>query len=154
MKMKKIISFASIFCFLLQVLLYPLPAWGEEKMTTLEKGEAAPYAGTLFSTEAAAKLVTQLEFNQSVCDAEKEKALEMQKADLQLKIDLCEASLTSCKSLCETRLEIKNEQITFLQDELTQRKHMSPTWVFVTGVLAGGLIAVGSAYGYSAIASR
>lgn len=154
MKMKKLISLVSISSFLLQVLIFPLPALADEKITTLDKGEAAPYAGTLFNTEAAARLITQLEFNKDVCKVEKEKELELQRVDLQLQIDLCKVSLTSCQDLCTSRIEIKDEQLIFLQTELSKRKNVHPAWMFVGGVIAGSLVALGSAYGYSQIASR
>jgi len=149
--MKFIIHYLTCAIFTAQILLYPTLAYADEQVTTLNVGDAAPFAGTLFNTEAAARLLTDLEFTQESCNIKIEAAVKTSAAEYQFKLDKLQASLDYCTSTCESRLEIKNDQIVFLQDELNKRKGLSPGWTFVGGVVAGSLLAIGTAYAYGQV---
>ena len=81
----KIISYVTTVSFLSLVInvCYIHPAFADEAITTLAEGEAAPFSGTLFNTEAAARILVDLENSHLEC---------------KVKIDKAVAELEFCKS--------------------------------------------------------
>jgi hypothetical protein len=64
--------FATYFSSFL--IFYPV-SFADEKVTTLNTGDPAPFNGTLFNTQAAARLLTDLEFTQESCQIETNRLL-------------------------------------------------------------------------------
>ena len=143
--MKSLIAYFTCLAFFINVAFFPLIARADEQVTTLNEGDPAPFNGTLFNTEAAARLLLDLETNQEYCRIERERELGIQSARFQLEIDNLQSSLTYCQNSCEQRLLIKTEQIDYLSTELT-RKKVHPAWIFIGGILAGTAITLGSGY--------
>ena len=143
--MKSFIAYLTCLTFTAQAVLFPLAAHADEQVTTVEKGDPAPFSGTLLSTEAAARLLLDLETNKEFCRVETERELQIQESKFQLQIDNLQSSLAYCNESCALRLAIKTEQIDYLSTELT-RKKVHPAWVFVGGILAGTAITLGSGY--------
>ena len=132
------------FCSFL--VFYPVSR-ADEKVTTLEEGEAAPFTGTLFSTAATARLLTDLEFTQQTCQLETDKQLNFQKAEFQLQIDNLNASLTSCNQRYDQVLEIKNNQILFLDEQLKKSQPNNKVLWFAIGIASG--VAMTAAAGWT-----
>ena len=101
----KLTTPVTVLCFLLQSLVFSMPvAYADtpsppsedrERITTLRLGEPAPFAGTLFSTKAAAKLMVDLKFTQETCNLEIDRRLGLLRADMQLKLDILQGSYDS-----------------------------------------------------------
>ena len=146
---------ALIVCMLfsVHVVILPLDVLAEDappKVATLKAGDVAPFEGTLFSTEAAAKLLVDLENQSKKCDIEKNKGLDLLRAQMQLTIDNKVAKFDALKFKHDEILKIKNNQINFLQDKLEP-----PAWYnsgefwFAVGTLAGIGITVAAGYALS-----
>jgi len=120
----------------------------EHKITTLRKGQPAPYSGTLFNTAAAARLQVDLQFTEESCKLETQRELGLLKSKLQLDIDLLKAQLSSQQQLHQDVLLIKNDQIKFLEGYSLEAKwYESNEFWLVTGLVAG--IAVTAIAGWS-----
>ena len=149
---RNITAFLACFTFTTQALFYPVIAHADEEVATVQEGDPAPFSGTLFSTEAAARLLVDLETQKEACTIEKERELQIQASRFQLEIDNLQASLAYCDEACKLRLAIKTEQIDYLTTELT-RKKVHPAWIFIGGIVAGTAITLGSGYAMYQIAN-
>ena len=126
--MRKLTSFITIISFFVYSTVIPSIAYAEdppvqdpptiERVTTLQLGDPAPFAGTLFSTTAAARLLTDLQFTQQQCQLETTRQLGLQEARLQLQIDTLTASRAALQLRYDETLVLKNNQITFLEEML------------------------------------
>ena len=66
--MKSVVHYFTICCFFLNVITFSLPAHaGDEVITHIEEGAPAPFTGTLLNPEAAARILVDLENNESAC---------------------------------------------------------------------------------------
>ena len=147
--MCKLLTFFLIF----QIIFFPFIALSQERVTTLQEGDKAPFDGTLFSVQAAAKLLTDLEFRKETCDLEKEKSLATQKSVFDLEISNLKSNLDFCKTTKISLLKIKDDQIDFLQKEIVKNDSTWPrVWLFVGGIVAGSLITIGAAYAVNSVA--
>ena len=149
MKTKKIISIFTLFVYIFCAM--PAVAYADEpeqKITTLRKGQPAPFSGTLFNTAAAARLQVDLQFTEEACKLETQRELGLLKSKLQLDIDLLKAQLSSQQQLHQDVLLIKNDQIKFLEGYSLEAKwYESNEFWLVTGLVAG--IAVTAIAGWS-----
>ncbi len=149
MKTNKIITAFTLFAYLFCGV--PSIAYAEEteqKITTLRRGQAAPYSGTLFSTAAAARLQVDLQFTEESCKLVTDREIGLLKSKLQLDIDLLKAQLASQQQLHNDVLLIKNDQIKFLEGYSLETKwYDSNEFWLVTGLVAG--IAVTAIAGWS-----
>jgi hypothetical protein len=136
-----IISFSMIFT--------PCLAHADSEIVTLEKGESAPFSGTLFNTEAAATLLADLETQSKSCDIKIESAVLKNQAAMQFKLDLSEARLKIYEDKYTEILKIKTDQNEFLKNEISKRK-TSRDVTFIVGVALGITASVASAYALSA----
>ena len=129
----------------------PVVAYAEEpeqKITTIRKGQPAPYTGTLFNTAAAARLQVDLQFTEASCRIETDRKLGLLRSKLQLDVDLLKAQLSSQQQLHQDVLRIKNDQIKFLEGYSLETKwYDSNEYWLVTGLVAG--IAVTAIAGWS-----
>ena len=149
MKTKKIISIFTLFVYIFCAM--PAVAYADEpeqKITTLRKGQPAPFSGTLFNTAAAARLQVDLQFTEESCKLETQRELGLLKSKLQLDIDLLKAQLSSQQQLHQDVLLIKNDPIKFLEGYSLEAKwYESNEFWLVTGLVAG--IAVTAIAGWS-----
>ena len=99
---KKIILFLIIS---LPVCTFSNIAIADEKVATLKEGDTAPFDGTIFNTEAAARLIIDLESSQKSCDLKVDEEVEKTKARCQLDIDIMKATRDA--------LQIKYDEIMF-----------------------------------------
>tara|TARA_R110001583_G_scaffold31043_2_gene106541 strand:+ start:19754 stop:20212 length:459 start_codon:yes stop_codon:yes gene_type:complete len=150
---KKIISFTTCLFFFSYILLFPTLARGSEKVATVKQGERAPFTGTLFNTEAAARLLADLETNKKWCEIEADRKLGIQKTEMQLKIDILQASRDSLQIRHDEIIKIKNGQIDYLEKKLTKPRVPNELW-FVIGTIAGASLAIGAGYSMSQLSNR
>ena len=139
--------------FILNILLYPTVSMADEKVATVSEGDPAPFSGTLFNTQAAARFLTEIEFAEESCKIKIDRELELQKAEYTLTIDQLRASLEANQSIYDQTLILKNDQIEFLENQ-NARNRISPAWTFVGGVVIGSLVAIGSAHAINSVSSN
>ena len=149
-KKNSFIAFLTIFSFLNYAILIPTTAYAGEEISTVKKGDIAPFDGTLFSTAAAARILVDLENSKESCKIECEKSVLERTAELQLQYDILVASRSALELKYDETLVIKNDQIDFLQKQV-QKPKIPHELTFVLGVLAGVGLTMGSAYALSQI---
>lgn len=153
----KLTTPVTVLCFLLQTLFFSVPAvYAEtpappveerERVTTLRLAEPAPFAGTLFSTKAAAKLMVDLKFTQETCNLEIDRRLGLLRGDMQLKLDILQGSYNSLQNKHTSLMQIKSEQIEFLEGQIKPTVwYESGEFWFAMGVVGGILITIGAGY--------
>ena len=142
--MRSFIAYFTCFAFLLQTLAIPTIAHAEEQVTTLQQGAPAPFSGTLFNTEATARMLAELQLSEESCDLKINKAVDRNKAEMQFTIDQLQIRLDTSAEVFSRRLEIRDSQIQFMDVELTRRK-VHPAWFLVGGIVIGSLTAIGTA---------
>ena len=142
--MRNFIAHFTCFAFLLQALITPTLAFADEEVTTLQVGDPAPFAGTLFNTEATARMLAELQLTEASCDLRIGIAVEKKEAEMQLSIDQLQIRLDTSTEIFNQRLEIRDSQIQFMEKELTRVK-VHPAWFFVGGIVVGSLTAIGTA---------
>ena len=127
------------------MIIFSQQAFAEEKIATVEEGEPAPFAGTLFNTEAAANLIGELEYSDDLCSLRCDERLRLQKTELQFEIDKLQISYNILSVEYEQILEIKNDQIDFLQTQI-QKPRFPYEGVFIAGVISGVGLTLAAAY--------
>jgi hypothetical protein len=105
--MRNIVSYFILASFFTVIAIFPRTAHGEELITTLDEGEPAPFAGTLFNTEAAARILSELKFTEEMCNLEIEREVSLNSAEMQLQVDTLSARLESCEARYEDILVLK-----------------------------------------------
>lgn len=116
-------------------------------IVTLKLGEPAPFAGTLFSTKASAKLLIDLEYSSATCKIEKDRELGILQSRLQLQIDLCAATRDAQKLRFDETIKIRDGQISFLETQMRPSPwYESGEFWFAVGLLGGVLITIGAGY--------
>ena len=111
---------------------------------TIEKGQPAPFTGTLFSTAAAASILAELQLRNEACDIKIERAVGVKDAELQLEIDNLNATVLRLKTNHESILTIRSDQINYLDGQLQRASKPNRELWFALGVV-GGVILTGTA---------
>jgi hypothetical protein len=117
-----------------------------DDIVTLEKGERAPFSGTLLSPAAAAKIITKTDYTLEKCliDAKRDKSI--LEAKLNFEKNNIEAELAAC-TLKYTEMEKLYEQ----QIDYLEKRSVSPQWESSAYFTGGVLIGAGIVYGSSLI---
>ena len=142
-----------IHFFLFMSILFSFPAYGDEQVTTIQKGEVAPFSGTLFNTEAAARILTDLKFGEEACKIKMDTALKFQQAESDLKFSTLQASYDSLNFKHTELMEIKDGQIAFYEKEVLRRK-ISPELWYLLGVGSGVAITISAGYALNQVAGQ
>ena len=145
-----VISFSLVFT---PVVAYADDSMGSELelVTTLAQGEEAPFGGTLFSTAAAAKLLAELELNDTQCQLEIEREVDLVSVRYQLDIDNLNLRIESLDAAYTQRLEIKEDHIDFLDQQLTKSSAPRNELWFAIGVVSGVVLTGAAAWGMGQI---
>jgi len=142
---KILVGNLTIFFFLCASLISPTLAYAGEEIATVTEGQPAPFDGTLFNTEAAARLLIDLEFSQEACQIETTRQLQLQEAQFHLEIDVLQASKDSLQLRFDETLLIRDDHILYLEKKITKKK-VPPEVVFAIGVLSGVALTIGAGY--------
>jgi hypothetical protein len=116
-----------------------------ERIAPISVGDIAPFTGTLFSTAAAARLLADLETANELCSIKCDKEVEIARAEMQYQLDILQASKDAIQERCDATLEIRDDQIEFLEKH-TMKSGISREMYFGVGVLSGVALTIGSAY--------
>ena len=132
-----------LFCVL--CLLFSTNAFADGEVVTLDEGEPAPFAGTLLSPDAAAKILATTESDLELCIIESGRDLALQTASSDLALKNKEAELVACHLRLTEMTRVYEHQIEYLE-----KRAVTPEWVkpviFIGGVLAGVAIVSLSAH--------
>jgi hypothetical protein len=118
------------------LLLLLSTALAEPIAVRLKEGEEAPFDGRLMNDEAIANIIAGREMSIEQCEIQKELAVSLSKAEMQLQIDYLKAELETEEEKNTTLLALRDKEIESLRKELRPNKTM---WAFFGGfVLATG----------------
>ena len=126
-------------------------ALAEPLMVHLEEGEAAPFHGRLMNDEAVANIIAGREMSIEQCEIQKELAVSLTKADLQLELDYLKAELETETEKNTTLLELRDQEIAALRKEIRPNKTM---WAFFGGFLLATGTSLGTYYAVRSIDSN
>ena len=113
-----------------------------EAVAPLNKNQRAPFAGTLFSTEAAARLLIDAEFNLEVAQLETDRQLLIQAAQFQLEIDRRDVDILMWETKYVDVLSIRDQQVTYLEDRLEKLARPDHKELIFIGGVASGIAVV------------
>lgn len=122
----------------------PVPALqpGEQSVgqvvSPLKQGQKAPFTGVLLSPEAIAKIIVDYQNAQNETDIQVKRAVGIQAAQDQLKIDDLTGALTYQKTVDATQIKAANDQINVLSKQLQDAENSKSS-----PVVWGSLGAVG-----------
>ena len=133
------------------LLLLLSTALAEPLMVHLEEGEAAPFHGRLMNDEAVANIIAGREMSVEQCEIQKELALSLTKAELQLQIDYLNAELETEAEKNTTLLKLRDQEIEALRKEMKPNKTM---WAFFGGFLLASGTSLGTYYAVRKIDSN
>jgi|TARA_R110002153_G_scaffold32649_3_gene98715 hypothetical protein len=119
------------------VLFVGLAQADNGKFTYMESGQPCPFKGTLFDDEAMSHLLTQPEFEQELCNIQKQKELGLLQTECDLRQDELQSELDFHRSEIDRITKEKNEVIGTLEEELGKIKKNDNPLVFTTGVVIG-----------------
>ena len=125
------------------LLLLLSTALAEPLMVHLDAGEPAPFEGRLMNDEAVANIIAGREMSMEQCEIQKELAISLTKADLQLEIDYLNAELETETEKNTTLLELRDQEISSLRKEIKPNKTM---WAFFGGFLLATGTSLGTYY--------
>ena len=141
------------FCFFVSSVFIPVVTHAQTspvvpgEIASIREGDPAPFAGTLFSTTAAAKLLLDLQYTKESCKIEIDRENGLLAAKFQLDIDKLNSTLAIERDLSQKRLAIKNSQVEFLMKRYEPAPwYKSGEFWFALGVAGGILITVASGY--------
>ena len=120
-------------------------ALANDAAITLQKGEVAPFTGTLISPESAAKLLTDHDQDIKICLAESKLKLDTQKNESDLLFKLKDAELQSCIYRLEANTQLYEKNIDYMQRQAITPAWEKPAW-FAGGVLVGVAVFLASTY--------
>lgn len=140
-KMNKISAVISLFFFVASIGSAYCEEQPEEKLvTSLKKGDKAPYNGVLLSNSLAAEIKNNCdpEVIQKRCDIRISEAVDLSKSSCKKETDILTAKLSAQEEKYQKIIFAKDEEIKTLNDLLR-----SPAWYknpktwFFTGIVLG-----------------
>ena len=114
---------------------------------TVQKGDPAPFSGTLLTNEAAATLLAEIQVCSERASLEYELELERQRSTCDLEKTLLEIRLDSQKQMYENIVSAQDQQLDYTLKVRNPR--LSREAPFVIGVASGILLTTASAYAMS-----
>ena len=124
---------------MLKILLLCALAYGEDSVT-IEKGEKAPFSGTLLSPAGVAQIIAKADEEVGKCKIDSQRDAAIAKADFDLELRIKEADLTACLEKSSGLEALRAEQIDFLEKQVYKPKWTN-TAIYVAGVASGiGLV--------------
>jgi hypothetical protein len=126
------------------MLLFLLSMANAEPIATrLKEGDPAPFDGRLMNDEAIANIVATHEVSNEKCEVQKEYAVSLAQAELQLQLDYLQAELETETKKNTTLLALRDTEIESLRKELRPNKTM---WAFFGGFLLATGTSLGTYY--------
>lgn len=120
-------------------------------MTSLDKGQAAPFGGRLFNDEAVASIIAGKEFADQQCEIQMSLDYSLQLAEKQLAIDYLGIEKETLQKKHEALIEIRDEEIQSLRKHINPKRSM---WVFFGGFTLGTASSLATYYAVNKIAEN
>ena len=148
--LNKITSLLAILC----MLFAPMVALADQpeplvppngRITGLRYQQKAPYSGVLLNTVAAARLLTNREYNEEQWKLRLDFELAKQRAELNLIIETQKASYSALQQKHTTLIQIKNDEIERLS-EITSNTNDYSVWWATGGVVVGVALTIAVVY--------
>ena len=131
------------------IVLTPVQVAGQEvmslqgKVTAISKGQEAPYAGTLLDEIASAKMIADKKYSALELELKLRKEFAKEFADKKMSYDILKSDFDSLQKTHTALMEIKEKQITNLNELL--KEEMGPDYTslwFAGGILVGIIVSV------------
>jgi len=119
-----------------------------DKVSNLQKGQRAPFAGTLMNKQLASRIEAERKTHlpKKLCEASTKASVAMCEAEATRKLALADAKYTATEEKHKAILGTKQEQIDFLRKNYLPRAWYESTPVLIgIGVLGGFGLALGAA---------
>ena len=138
----------TLILILTLAFIFPAQIFAQEapKVTDIQKGQVAPFSGTLLNPPAAAQILAEKENLKSECKLQYDYIREREKAKCDLLLGNLNVSLDITQKKYESILQIKDDEIKRLQDIALEDSNDYSMWWFAGGVLGGILISIGVLY--------
>ena len=138
--MARLVSFLIIFSLIFS------PALAQESaVKSLNKGDKAPFSGTLMNQQAVGELLVKLNSTEKICQARIEKETKMQRANCSLSVDKLKIANDFQISVYKSQNDFLKSQIDLSVKQL-KKKSSATEWWFVGGFVLGALATVGAGY--------
>jgi hypothetical protein len=119
------------------------------RVTHLEEGDAAPFAGTLMDVDATARFIALSKLQVDRCQIDIDRDVEITRAKLQLHVDQAETTLAATRQRYDMQRQFDADRISSLTTELArvstvrtrESGRLNPLY-FSGGVLVGALVTV------------
>jgi hypothetical protein len=142
-------KFLASFISMLLILI-PMQVQAEElegKVTSIELGDPAPYAGVLLDQIATSKFIIDQKYLRSEIELKLRKEFQKELADKRLAFDLLKIEYNSLSKIHEETLSLKNQQIDDLSGLLKEEiRDRHTEWWALGGVVAGIVLSVAVFY--------
>lgn len=114
------------------------------KISSIQKGDVAPFTGVLFNETAASELIVEKSTAEEKCKIETKKAVDTEKAKLNLKLENEKAARMAAERRANEIGAMKDKQIEFLENQAikSNKKSANKTGWLVGGIIGGVLIGV------------
>ena len=117
----------------------------------IQKGQPAPFSGTLLTPESIAVIITKHDSDIAMCLAESDHKLQEQEIKCELQVQKAQYDFSSYKMTSEAIMQEKDKELDKAYDLLKkQTKNQTPLWIGV-GFVGGLATSIGMIYAYEAI---
>jgi hypothetical protein len=127
------------------LFIFPAHAFAQDipKVTDVQKGQVAPFTGTLLNPPAAAQILADKENAKAECKLQYEYIKEREKAKCDLLMGNLNVSLTAANKKYDAIMQIKDDEIKRLQEVALERPNDYSLWWYAGGIVTGILVSVG-----------
>lgn len=143
--MKKFVAQLLLITFLLPVLCF---AANPPTITPLNKGQVSPYAGVLFSPEASAYIITELESFPERIKIEVDAATATAESNKNFKINEITIQCKTDKELLQASLDAQKKNILLYEADIKKLEEntVNKPLIFGVGFLGGFLFTLGTVF--------
>ena len=115
----------------------------------VQKGQPAPFAGTLLTPESIAVIISKNDSDVAMCVAESDHKLQEQEIKCELQVQKAEYDFSSYKMTSEALIQEKNKELDKAYDIIKkQSKNQTPLWLGI-GFATGFATSLGAIYVYN-----
>lgn len=140
--MKSIIS----IIMAISIIMMPLEALAQKKISNLVKGQPAQFDGILLSPEAYAELAISSSLNEELLNLKLKREIEQHDALSEFKLANQKLKYEADVKSLESRIEAKDSYIKELQDVSLQPVSWFDNWKFELGFATGLVVTLASFY--------
>ena len=137
---RKILSLVLVFCFFAKV------SHAEEAvMKSLEKGQKAPFSGTLLNPQAVGEMILKINTAEEEFKLRLKKESDIQKANCSFSIDRLKLAHSFEIDVYKSQVGFLKNQVDLSVKQLEKNNFSSDLW-FAGGFVAGALLVLGISY--------